>query len=217
MERTLVIKLKFMKYDEVIISLLEESEKLKNEGQWERSIKILQKILMDCPDCVEAYEELGDNYLALRKIKEARKALAMAIKINPRSSNAHYLFGFLFSIEENWNKSVLELEKADEIAPHHPEILRCLGWAVYNSNRQNQGISILERSRNLNPIDLNILCDLGVCYMNSLQHKKAEDVFKEALKINPNSEQARECLKVLEVIRKSKNMDSSSRNNTDLI
>ena len=109
-------------------------------------------------------------------------------------------------MEEEWHTSVEELTKADEISPNHPEILRCLGWAVYNANRRTQGISLLERSRNLSPFDPNILCDLGVCYMNSLQHQEAEEVFKAALKIDPNSEQARECLKVLEAMKKGLEM-----------
>ena len=42
--------------------------------------------------------------------------------------------------------------------------------------------------------------------MNSLQHQEAEEVFKAALKIDPNSEQARECLKVLEAMKKGLEM-----------
>lgn len=190
-----------MSYDPAVIALLQQSEELKTQGRNEEAIKMLQGLLMEAPECIEAYEEIGDNYLSAQEPQKAQKALAQALKLNPRSSNAHYLLGFLLSMQEDWMTSVEELTKADEISPNHPEILRCLGWAVYNANRRTQGISLLERSRNLSPFDPNILCDLGVCYMNSLQHAEAETVFKKALKLNPKSEQARECLAVLEAMK----------------
>ena len=148
----------------------------------------------------KAYEELGDNFLSLRKYGNSKKALIQALKIDSKSSNAHYLLGFLLSATENWADSIKELEKADLFAPNHPEILRCLGWAVFNKNRRSQGISILERSHNLNPNDPNILCDLGVCYMNAGQSKEARSMFQNALKVDPFSQQAKECIHILEAI-----------------
>ncbi len=190
-----------MKYDPSVMSLLQKAEALKSEGQNDSAIKLLQSIILETPDCIEAYEEMGDNYLSTQQPEKAEKALSQALKLNPRSSNGHYLMGFLLSMKEDWSHSVEELTKADEISPNHPEILRCLGWAVYNANRRTQGICLLERSRNLSPFDPNILCDLGVCYMNSMQPEEAEDVFKKALQIDPKSEQARECLAVLEAMK----------------
>lgn len=202
--------------DESVIGLLRESEELKSQGRNDEAIQILQTILIAHPNCLEAYEEMGDNYLSALQPEKAQKALKQALKINPLSSNAHYLMGFLLSMKEDWRHSVEELTKADEISPNHPEILRCLGWAVYNSNRRTQGISLLERSRNLSPFDPNILCDLGVCYMNSMQHEQAELVFKKALQIDPQSEQASECLAVLEAMKGGLDMaggfDESSLN-----
>jgi len=190
-----------MKYDESVLAMLQQSEELKSQGRNAEAIKVLQSILIETPECIEAYEEMGDNYLSSQQPEKAQKALRQALKLNPRSSNGHYLMGFLLSMKEDWTHSVEELTKADEISPNHPEILRCLGWAVYNANRRTQGICLLERSRNLSPFDPNILCDLGVCYMNSMQPTEAETVFKKALQIDPKSEQARECLAVLEAMK----------------
>ena len=190
-----------MKYNQSVIAMLKQAEELKSTGRNEEAIKVLQTILIETPECIEAYEELGDNYLSSQQADKAQKALEQALRLNPRSSNGHYLMGFLLSMKEDWVNSVEELTKADEISPNHPEILRCLGWAVYNANRRTQGISLLERSRNLSPFDPNILCDLGVCYMNSMQPAEAEAVFKKALQIDPRSEQAKECLAVLEAMK----------------
>ncbi len=197
-----------MNYNDQVLRMLERAEDLKIEGRNKEAIKQLHELILEDPNCVEAYEELGDNFLSLKQYEKSKKALTQALKVNPKSSNAHYLLGFLFSAKEDWNLSVEELTKADSFAPNHPEILRCLGWAVFNKNRQAQGISILERSRTLSPHDPNILCDLGVCYMNSGQFQKAKNTFQLALKSDPNSQQAKECLGVLQTLEEEKNNQS---------
>ncbi len=192
-----------LQYEDYILEMLENAENLKFEGHFQGAVELLQKIIISEPKCAEAYEELGDNYLSLRELTKAKKALAQALKISPNSPNAHYLMGFLLSLEEKWEKSVEELEKADKMFPNHPEILRCLGWSFYNNNRKAQGIAVLERSLALNPSDPNILCDLGVCYMNSTQYDKAHTIFLKVINIDPDSEQAREYLRILDSIKKS--------------
>ncbi len=191
-----------MEYDQFVLDMLAQSEDAKLSGDFETAIKILQKVILHEPDCFEAYEELGDNYLSQKEFTKSEKALREAIRLNPESANAHYLLGFLFSQQQKWYASVRELQIADNQSPNHPEILRCLGWGYHNQNRRSaQGLALLERSKNLSPDDPNILCDLGICYMN-LQHKeRAQWSFERVIEIAPESAQAREChnfLKILE-------------------
>lgn len=194
-----------MKYDPFVIDMLKKAEEEKLQANFEKAIEILQKVILDTPDCFEAYEEIGDNYLSLRQLNKAEKAFKQALKINPDSSNAHYLLGFLCSIQQRWDDSVKELSRADELFPNHPEILRCLGWSYYNQNRKSErGIALLERSRNLAPQDLNVLCDLGVCYMNVAQFEKAIPIFKQVIDLNPHSDQARECEMFLKILKSSR-------------
>ncbi|MCF7918221.1 tetratricopeptide repeat protein [Candidatus Gracilibacteria bacterium] len=191
-----------MKVSNTTTDLLTQADKYKRKGDFQAAIDTLHKLIMHEPHCSEAYEELGDNYLSIRQMEKAEKALLQALLINPQSANAHYLVGFVYSLGQKWFKSVDHLCLADGIKPNHPEILRCLGWALYNQARKNQGLAILERSQTLSPNDQNILCDLGVCYMNNTEFDKAETTFKKVIELNPNSEQANECFKFLEMLKK---------------
>lgn len=190
------------KYDNAVWETLEKAESMKFEGDFQEAIHLLEQLILEEPDCSEAYEELGDNYLSLKEIDKAEKAICYALKLTPDSSNAHYLWGFMHSLSANWMQSVDALCEADRLLPNHPEILRCLGWAFYNTNRVSQGISVLERSRNLNPMDPNTLCDLGVCYLNTMRLDDAQSCFDSALKLDPESEQAQECLRMLQFVRR---------------
>ncbi len=189
-------------YDDFVLTLLEKAEDYKFGGQHQKAIEVLQKLILSNPECLEAYEELGDNFLSIRELKKSEKALRHALKLNPKSPNVYYLLGFLYSLDQKWGKSVLELEKADKLFPNNPEILRCLGWSFYNENRTNQGIAVLERSKTLAPNDLNILCDLGVCYMNSENFEAAKSVFQEIIKIDPKSDQAFDAVEFLDMLKK---------------
>ncbi len=193
-----------MEYDQFVIDLLAQSEDAKLSGDFQTAIKVLEKIIIHEPHCFEAFEELGDNFLSLKDFHKTEKALREAIRISPKSANAHYLLGFLFSQQQKWGASVKALQTADNQSPNHPEILRCLGWSYYNQNRKSaQGVALLERSKTLSPEDPNILCDLGVCYMNTHQHERAQQAFHKVIRIAPNSDQARECRNFLNILKHS--------------
>src|SRR3990167_6610815 len=92
---------------------LEEADRLKMTGRHKEAIALCHKMLLDDLECVEAYEEIGDNYLSLKEFEKAEKALERAVKLDPASANAHYLLGFAYSSLGEWDGSVHELEEAD--------------------------------------------------------------------------------------------------------
>src|SRR3989338_9485760 len=104
-----------MSYQTQVHPLIEEADKKKNEGKHLEAIHICERVLAGDLKCVEAYEEIGDNYLSLRKYDKAEKALSHAIKINNSSANANYLLGFVYSCTGKWQESVELLEHADEL------------------------------------------------------------------------------------------------------
>ena len=155
---------------------------------------ICEKILLMDLNCVEAFEEIGDNYLSLRNFDKARKALDRALSLNSHSANANYLQGFLKSAVGDFEESVRLLERADELQPNHPEILRCLGWSYFHSGHKKKGIILLERALALAWDDCLILCDLGVCYLNERDFGRSISLFRKVLQLEPGNEKARECL-----------------------
>lgn len=174
--------------------LIEEADKKKNEGKHVEAIRICERILTGDLSCVEAYEEIGDNYLSMRKYDKAEKALKQALKINKKSANANYLLGFVYSCTGQWKESVNLLESADQAYPNHPEILRCLGWSMYHVGERKRGIVLLERALFLAPNDPLILNDIGVCYLNEKNFERSAMLFKKTLQIEPDNQKAKECL-----------------------
>ena len=182
--------------------LLKDADRLKLQGRHDEAIELAQKMIILDLDYVEAYEEIGDNYLSVREYDKAQKALKHALKLKPKSPNALYLLGFLYSSLGDFDRSVETLEIANNVQPHHPEILRCLGWSIFHGGERKRGLVILERARAMAPQDTLIICDLAVCYLNDRQFETTISLLEMALQLDPNNEKAMDCLSTAKFFQK---------------
>ena len=187
--------------DDFTDTLINEADQLKLQGRHQDAIKVCEKLLMSDLDCVEAYEEIGDNFLSLKEFEKAQRALLRAVQLDPQSANANYLLGFTYSSLGEWELSIDYLESADKVQSNHPEILRCLGWSYFHYGQKKKGVIVLERALNLAWDDCLILCDLGVCYLNEKNFERSIQLFEKVLKLEPENEKARECLKACRFFR----------------
>ena len=186
-----------MSYEETLF----EAEKLKEKGHHSEAISLCEEVLFEDPQNVIALEEVGDNYLSLGQIKKAKRALIAAAKLEPESVNANYLLGFIFSLEQKWSLSVRCLERAEKNAKNNPEILRSLGWSLFNLGQQKEGIILLERVKNMTPNDSFLLCDLGVCYMLREKYAKALNLFLVAKKFDPDNQKVQDCIRIAQIFK----------------
>ncbi|MDA0375924.1 MAG: tetratricopeptide repeat protein [bacterium] len=177
---------------------LEEAEQLKLIGQNSAALLILEELLIEDPENISALEEVADNELSLEHFNRAQAAAARAIALDAESYTGHYILGFLRSVEKQWEEGIVHLKKANSIRPNNAEILRCLGWALFNSGQRAQGIVTLERALNLDSENPLTLCDLGVAYLQTRNIVKAKSLFDRALELEPESLKALECIKAVQ-------------------
>ncbi len=165
---------------------------LKMSGEHEKAIKILEMLLLNDFDNNELWEEIADNQLSLNRNDLALSASKMAIQIAPKSPNAQYLTGFAYSRMFKWEESIEHLEKAEELFPNHPEILRCLGWGLYHNDRKQNGIAIMSRSAMIEESP-HTLIDLAVLYMQEKEYLKAFSCAQKAYMVNPCDDRVFRC------------------------
>lgn len=177
---------------------LEEAEKLKLMGQHEEALAILEQLLIEDPENVSALEEVADNELSLEHFDRAQAAAKRAVALDDESYTGHYILGFLRSVEQEWESAVTHLKKANLIRPNNAEILRCLGWALFNEGQRAQGVVTLERALNLDEENPLTLCDLGVAYLQTRNFAKAKSLFDRALELDPENPKALECVKAVQ-------------------
>jgi len=177
---------------------LERAEQLKLSGKHGEALEILEDLLVEDPENVAALEEVADNELSLERFDRAEAAAIEAIALDKESYTAHYILGFLASQKEQWEPALTHLKKANALKSNNPEILRCLGWALFRCGERAQGIVTLERALNLEAENPLTLCDLGVAYLELKQLRKAKGLFQRSLDLEPGNERAKECLQALE-------------------
>jgi tetratricopeptide (TPR) repeat protein len=184
----------FMNYPRKIMRELAKSEELKVLGRYKEAIDIAQRILQKDPACVPAAEEIADNLLSLEEHASAEKTANFVLSLDPDSYIALYIKGFIALTRGENLIAVPCLSHANQKNPNNPEILRCLGWALFHTGKKTEGIATLERALNLRPDDTMILCDLGVCSLHENNFEKTIRLFERALVLDPENERAKECL-----------------------
>ena len=176
---------------------LEEAEQLKLMGRNKEALSILERLLIEDPENVSALEEVADNELHMEHYDRAEVAAIRALALDRNSYTALYILGFIHSVQEEWDKAIERLQKANALKPNNAEILRCLGWALFSSNQKAQGLVTLERALNLDNENPLTLCDLGVTYLQIQNTTKAKALFLRALDLDPSNERAKKCVETL--------------------
>ncbi len=179
------------------LARLEEAERLKIAGQHSEALAILEELLVEDPTNIAALEEVADNELSLGRYDRSERAATQAIDLDKNSYTGLYILGFLHSQQEEWAKAIGLLRKANALKANNPEILRCLGWALFNAGERAQGIVTLERSLNLESDNPLTLCDLGVTHLQVRNFTKAKALFARALELDPSNQRARECVEAV--------------------
>lgn len=164
---------------------LAKSEEYKLMGKHKKALEVAQKILMENPACVEAAEEVADNFLSLDQLHEAEKVAKHTVSLNSKSYIGNFVLGFIASEDEQWEKAAEYFSVSNVGQPNNPEILRCLGWALFHKNARAEGVATLERALHLRNDDSAILCDLAACYLQIGTFGKAIDLLEKAMKIDP--------------------------------
>lgn len=177
---------------------LERAEQLKLTGKHHDALEILEQLLIEDPENISALEEVADNELSLERHDRADVAAKRTVALDEESYTGHYILGFLRSVSGNWEQAVEHLRKANASRSNNAEILRCLGWALFNTGERAQGIVTLERALNLDNENSLTMCDLGVTYLQTRNFPKAKALFERALNLDPENPKAIECIQAME-------------------
>jgi len=189
-------------YDETTLLTLRQAEQMKLDGNYQQAVELLEKLLVENPDNIAALEETADNELSMEHFDRAVAAAKRAVALDKESYTGHYILGFIASHNEDWKVSIGELKLANKFKQNNPEILRCLGWSLFNAGDKMTGVVTLERALNLDSNNPLTLCDLGVVYLRMREFPKSKALFQRAIDLDPDNLRALDCLEMAGRIEK---------------
>lgn len=140
----------------------------------------IQSILMSASDAL-------DN----ENMEEAEKLFNLAIAKDRNCYLAYYNLAIMAEDSNNFAKAEEYLKKALEIKSDDADILTAMGTVYLKSEHPDEAenffIKALEISEN------EVACNnLGIVYFQRKNYKKAKELYKKALAINPDYQEARE-------------------------
>ena len=168
-------------------------------GNYDKAIEIYRYVLVRYSDNDVAAEHanayLSDIFLTLRQLDPAEAHISKAISLKPEKPGYRYILGFIYSVKRQWDKAIPEFEIAVDKEPDNGEYLRGLAWAIYSGGDRARGLASLEEASRLAPTNVNILTDLAVAHLSSVNINKAAEYPERAVRLDPANALAQDVLK----------------------
>ena len=154
----------------------------------------LEEALLALPRKAEIRSEYGRVLALLGRKDEAATQFELATKAAPRSGMIHYDYGVFLVAEGKLDDAIKEFEIALRHNPRHPEAHYQVGHALYvKGDFEGAKAHYLETAR-LDP-KAPVHSGLGAAYFRLGQTSEAIAQFKEALRLNPDDQEAAENLR----------------------
>ena len=166
-----------------------------DKKQFDEGIKILMNAIAIDPDNHYYFYLLAFAYYRKHDNARAIDQLQKSIQLNPFFSEAYGLFSLTLCEEKEFEKA---LQKANEGLAFDPENITCLNGrsvALNKLKRTDAAIETMQFALAQDPDNEFTHATAGWNYLEKGKNKIAATHFKEALRINPNNNNARQGLK----------------------
>lgn len=136
---------------ELLKKLFDEAEALARKGDAAGAEKRYVEVISYSPTYVEAYEGLGNLYLAGKQFTQAREALEFAMRLDAKNASALMSMADLEIAQGFPDKALEHLRKAVEIRPKNPRYLDAYLEAAFSAGAVSDAKNGLERLKEVNP------------------------------------------------------------------
>jgi len=171
-----------------------QAELLILEGELEQAGELLEEILQEEPDNLEAILFQGIVYAETRREDRAIKALEYYLSREEGSAEAWEALGCAWFRKGDNERGRLFLEKALGYDGESPSVLRNLGIIEEVLGNYEQSFRYLEKSNKADPLDYRTLYALGYSHLNRQEKERAAEYFSSLLTLSIPDEMRKEVL-----------------------
>ena len=136
--------------------------------------------------------ELGFRYMQEREYDLANKKIEKALAANPKNPEAHNAMGLLKNVLGKSKAAESAFARAVELSDNGPAISNNYGQFLCQQGRYEEGIKYLSLAA-MNPLNRDRSIphlNLGKCYKELVDYKKAEFHLKKSLSFSPKNKNA---------------------------
>lgn len=161
-----------------------------------RAIDYFRQAIIKDPNYALAYTGLADSLVLLgllgveppRKVMgEAKKAASKAIQLDDELGEAYAsLAQIKVFYDWDWDGAESDFLTALRLSPNYPTAHQWYGEFLVAMGRTEEGLKVLRRARDLDPLSLIINTDLGLNFYWARQYDLAIEQLESALELEPN-------------------------------
>ena len=139
------------------------------------------------PDSARAHQAIAENEAALRRVPEAGKEYATALRLQPSAPGIHLALGLLYAAASDWAQAEEQFRAEANLQPGDAEPAYRLGNALLQLGKIEEARTWLQKADTLLPQMPETLYALGKA--NSLRGNSAlaEKAWTQVIAIEPNS------------------------------
>ncbi len=157
----------------------------------------LQEALSSClsatdqdPGYAEGHAYLAEVYADLGQTSSAVEAARLAVTLDDSSVFAHRDLGYALEKQRNYQQSVAEYQRANQLHPRLAQPYIDLGRIHMSNSRYKQALEAYERATVVDPGSAFAFDSLGWAYFQTGDHQRAVVVLEKATEVDPAFGQA---------------------------
>ena len=165
-----------------------------NMANVQAAIDAYKDALRQDPSFALAYAGIADSSLRMyRTTKEAHwandalSAAQQADALDDKLVEVHIALGNVYQATGRTRESMVELEKATELAPNSDDAFRRLGRVYLSAGRARQAIDAYRKAVDVNPYHWVNSDTLGAAYLQLGKYPEAIDAFQRVIQLAPDN------------------------------
>jgi tetratricopeptide (TPR) repeat protein len=133
----------------------------------------------------EVYNKLSSIYGILNLNDKAMAIDDSVIKYFPPTFNAYYAKGLALSGKQEFDKAVIQFQKALELNPNNPDLFYNIGLALNNLNRLDEALKVYSRAIELKPDYVEAFVNRANILNNGAKYGEALKDYNKAIALRP--------------------------------
>jgi tetratricopeptide (TPR) repeat protein len=144
------------------------------------------------PDNPRCHLMLASVYLMRNRYDEAENAAKESLRLDPYDDDTYAMLAQLKYAQKDWEESLSYAKKGLEIDPDQPTCQSLRSLALERLGRTDVAVATSQEALSRNPDDSYSHATHAWAQLNNGNHKEAQEGFREALRLDPTNEFAKQ-------------------------
>ncbi len=143
-------------------------------------------------DAALQYYQLGARYYHRGSYELARERLKIALDLDPKMGNAHFTLALTYEQLENSRLAAEHYAEAVRVDPNNYDARNAYAVFLCRHEEFDAAVKQIDRALKIEQYDTRyvMLTNAGACMTRKPDYEKAEEYFREALKVRPTHGEA---------------------------